>query len=83
MEGLSETSRVILKSFRLGNCDPTVSSRYLHTYKEEDNQFFVVTKRSYDCYSAANSPTNSDQSEEQERDGEFKPLRTFIFNSAR
>lgn len=57
------------KSFRLGNCDPTVSSRYLYIYKEEDKQFFVDTKRSYDCCSAVNSPANNDPSEEQEGDG--------------
>jgi hypothetical protein len=38
MEGLSETSRFILKSFRPGNCDPTVSSRYLiHTRRKTNN----------------------------------------------
>jgi hypothetical protein len=82
MEGLSEACRVILKSFRLDSCDPTVSSRHPHTYKEECNQFFVDTKRSYDCCSAVNSPVNGDPSEEQERDGDVKHLCTFIFHPA-
>ena len=82
MEGLSEACRVVLKSLQLDNCDPTLSSRYLHTYKEEYHQFVMDTKRSYDSCSAVNSPTNSDLSEEQERDGDVKPSRTFIFHPA-
>lgn len=82
MEGLSEACRVILKSFRLYSCDPTVSSRYPHTYKEEGKQFFVDPKRSNNSCSAVNSPANSDPSEEHERDGDVKHLWTFIFHPA-
>ena len=82
MEGLAQACRVVLNSLRLDNCDPTLSSRYLHTYNEEGHQFVIDTKRSYDSCSAVNSPTNNDPSEEQERDGDVKHLRTFIFHPA-